>query len=172
MTNSKNINDELPKNLRNLLPVRVESKRGKIEGRKPAITPTVLLLLREAFLIGCDDLEACLYAGISPQTLYNHQKDNAPFLEWKESLKRTPFLKARKAIVDELERNPQFAMQYMERKKKHEFAPQAKLTIDDQRNTLDEDTKQQVGDAITAHILKVQAKKNASATNEPVSKTD
>jgi hypothetical protein len=170
MANSKNKAKELPKDTRHLLPVRTESKRGRIEGRKPAMTPTVLLLLREAFLIGCDDQEACLFAGISHQTLYNYQKENKAFVEWKEALKRTPFLKARKTIVDALESDPEFAMRYMERKKKAEFAPQAKITIDDDRPRLDDDTKKQIGDAITAHILKLEAKRHAGNDQPAIDK--
>lgn len=166
MANSKNAKGKKHVTPNALLPVRTESKRGVEEGRKPAITPGVLVLLREAFLIGCDDLEACLFAGIAPATLYNHQKNNQMFLEWKEALKRNPFLKARRVIVEHLERDPEFAMRYMERKKKAEFAPQAKLTIDDQRPTIDEETKQQVGNALTEHILKMQARKNAE---QPIS---
>ena len=151
------------------MPVRVESIRGIEEGRKPAITPTVLEKLREAFLIGCDDGEACFFAGISTATLYNHQKNNPTFLEWKEALKRNPFLKARKTIVEHLERDPEFALKHMERKKKREFAPNAKITIDDRRPVLDDDTKAVVGNSLFEHISRIQAKKHAE---QPISNAD
>lgn len=158
MANSKKSKQKEPKIPSSLIPFTIEVKPG---GRPTALTPTILLLLREAFLLGCDDLEACTYAGIAPQTLYNHQKNNSTFLEWKESLKRQPFLKARKAIVNELEHNPQFALAFMERKKKAEFAPSAKISIDDQRETLDDETKQMIGGSIAEHLNKLKAKSNA-----------
>jgi hypothetical protein len=162
MGNSEKANRKKHKTINNLLPVRVVPQPGKSPGRKPAITPTVLVKLREAFLMGCDDLEACTFAGIAPATLYAHQKGNQTFSEWKEALKRTPFLKARKAIVNELEHNPEFAMRYMERKKKHEFAPQAKLTIDDQRETLDDETRELMSGTISQHLNKMKEKRDAN----------
>ncbi len=162
MPNSKN---EPPENAGRwgvLLPTRIDSKRGWPEGRKPAITPSVLEKLREAFLIGCDDIEAALFAGISVATLYNHQKANPTFLEWKEALKRNPFLKARKTIVEHLERDPEFAMRYMERKKKNEFAPNAKLTIEDNRPTLDDEAIAKGDEILATHFAKLAERHNAN----------
>lgn len=113
-----------------LLPERKESKAGDDRGRPNAITPEVLERLREAFLMGCDDIEASAFAMISPATLYNHQKGNKDFLEWKTALKQNPFLLARRTIVKHLDRDPEFAMKYMERKKFKEFGPKAHLYVD------------------------------------------
>lgn len=156
MANSKKATPKKPISDPKLLPVRVIPQPGKSPGRKPAITPTVLLLLREAFLLGCDDLEACSYAGIAPATLYNHQKGNQTFLEWKEGLKRQPFLRARKTIITALEFDAEFALKYMERKKKAEFAPSAKLIIDDPNDKLDDEQKAAIGNTLAEHMKKLK----------------
>ena len=77
----------------------------------------------------CTDTEACLYADISPATLYNYQKEHPEFLERKNLLKEKPFLKARKTIIDNLDK-PEMALKYMERKKKKEFSPTMEISGD------------------------------------------
>jgi hypothetical protein len=72
-------------------------------GRPTKMTPETLKKIEEAFLLGCTDLEACLYAGISPPTLYTYQKDNKEFLDRKETLKSNPVMKARKVLLDALD---------------------------------------------------------------------
>ena len=72
--------------------------------------------------------EACFFfAGISKQTLYNWYKDNPKMQERMDALRNEPFLKARRTIVKNLE-NPQYAFEYMKRKKKDEFSERAELT--------------------------------------------
>ena len=73
-------------------------------GRPTKMTPETMQKLEQGFLLGCTDLEACLYAGISPRTLYNYQEDNPDFVQRKEMLKSNPVMKARKVILDSLER--------------------------------------------------------------------
>ena len=72
-------------------------------GRPRKIDDLTLHKLKEAFLTGCTDSEACVYAGIVPSTLYNYQSDNPDFLERKETYKQNPFMKARKVVLDALE---------------------------------------------------------------------
>ncbi len=91
-------------------------------GRPTVMTPEALQKLEEAFLLGCTDEEACLHAGISVRTLYNHQHLNEDFLQRKELLKQNPFLIARKTILKGLEKDPRLALMFMERKKKGEFS--------------------------------------------------
>lgn len=74
--------------------------------------------LEEVFALGGTDKEACLYAGISHQTLYNYQEKNPNFVERKEALKETPLLKARRTIVNSLETDVNSAWRYTERKDK------------------------------------------------------
>lgn len=48
------------------------------------------------------DEMACLYAGISPGSLYNYCNENPKFLERKEHLKKSPDLVAQKTLVEDL----------------------------------------------------------------------
>lgn len=66
------------------------------------MTEATVNKLEEAFLMGCPDLEACLFAGITKQTLYNYQEKNPAFVDRKEALKQNPFMKARKVQLDDL----------------------------------------------------------------------
>ncbi|MGM5483256.1 MAG: hypothetical protein ACQESF_07370, partial [Nanobdellota archaeon] len=84
--------------------------------------------LEEVFAIGGSDREACFYANISMQTLYNHQKENPKFLERKTALKEKPVLRARQEVVKGLSNNPEFSLKYLERKRKREFSPRSEIT--------------------------------------------
>lgn len=72
--------------------------------------------------MGCTDLEACLYANISKQTLYNYQELHPEFVDRKEQLKENPILKARLSVMGGLQDNPELALKFLERKKKDEFS--------------------------------------------------
>ena len=136
-----------------LVPTRKHDTDGEPQGRPNAITEEVLAILREAFLLGCDDVEACALAGISPATLYNHQKNNVEFLEWKTALKQNPFLLARRTIVENLRRDPDFAMKYMERKKFKEFGPKAHLYVSpEDDDKLDDEDKDVISAAMAEHF--------------------
>lgn len=50
-------------------------------GRPTVMTAEVIRKLHEAFCVGATDIEACSFAEIAPQTLYNFQKENPDFLE-------------------------------------------------------------------------------------------
>lgn len=99
-------------------------------GRPPVIDKACLNKLEEAFSLGCTDLEACFYANISSQTLYNYQKNNPEFLERKEALKEQPVLKARKVVVDAIDSgDKQTSQWYLERKNKAEFSTRSDLKL-------------------------------------------
>lgn len=91
-------------------------------GRKPKITNLLLGKLREAFLWGCTDREACLYADINPDTLYEYQKQHPEYTDQKELYKSNPILIARKSVVDALKTDPNLALKYLERKRSDEFS--------------------------------------------------
>lgn len=90
--------------------------------RPTIITESVISKLEEAFSMGCTDLEATLYANISPATLYKYQDKNKGFVERKKQLKEASILKARMSVVRAMENNPDLALKYLERKKKDEFS--------------------------------------------------
>lgn len=83
------------------------------------MTPIIIDKLREAFMMGCSDREACVYANIANQTLYNYQQKHPEFLDQKTTYKTNPLLKARKTIFDNLG-EIKTAQWYMERKEGQE----------------------------------------------------
>lgn len=76
-----------------------------MRGRPTVMTDAVVHKLEEAFAMGCTDAEACIYAGISRRTLGYYCEDNPDFLHRKEDLKTTPVLKARKVVLDAVEKS-------------------------------------------------------------------
>lgn len=102
-------------------------KETKPIGRPPKMTPEVLGKIEQAFGIGCTDIEACLFADISVDVLYDYQKKNPKFTKRKEALKETPVLQARTTVVNHLQEDAGSAKWYLERKRKAEFAPNQKI---------------------------------------------
>jgi len=69
-------------------------------GRPTVMTTNVVGKLEQAFLMGCSDIEACLFADISKQALYDYQKKHPEFIDRKEKLKQNPVMIARKGMID------------------------------------------------------------------------
>jgi len=67
------------------------------------MTPEVIAKLEDAFSWGCTDLEACCFANISKDALYDYCNKNPKFSERKEVLKNHPVMKARRVVVAALE---------------------------------------------------------------------
>lgn len=93
------------------------------------MTPETIARLEEVFGIGGTDREACFYADISQQTLYDYQEKHPEFIERKEALKEKPILKARQSVVKALD-DPEIALKFLERKKKDEFSVRQEVTFD------------------------------------------
>ena len=103
-------------------------KDGKFDtGRKQVIDDAVLQKLNQAFSLGCSDEEAASFAEIAVSTIYNYQKKNPDFLEWKQQLKEKPILKARNTVVKSLD-DPKIALEYLKAKKKDEFGQRMEIT--------------------------------------------
>lgn len=66
------------------------------------MTPETIAKLEQAFLMGCSDLEACLYADITKSTLYRYQEEHPEFCDRKETLKENPVMLSRKVLLDAL----------------------------------------------------------------------
>jgi len=94
---------------------------GNPVGRPTVMTPDTVKKLEEAFLLGCTDLEACLVADISKETLYNYQDKNPEFVGRKEKLKLFPIYRARASVMNGID-DPDLALKFLERKKKDEFS--------------------------------------------------
>jgi hypothetical protein len=95
-------------------------------GRPTKVTPDVLAKWEQAFALGCTDTEACLYADVSVDVLYDYQRKNLEFAKRKERLKENPMLKARTTVVGALG-EVEHAKWYLERKKKDEFAQKQQI---------------------------------------------
>ena len=96
-------------------------------GRPPIMTDDTIKKLEEVFALGGSDSEACFYANISKQTLYNYQKEHPEFVDRKEALKEKPILKARQTVVKALD-DPKDAQWFLERKRKEEFSLRQEVT--------------------------------------------
>ena len=112
--------------------------------------PEIITKLETAFSMGCNDEEACLFAGISKAPFYAYIKQVPSFSERKEELKRSPILKAKTCVNEKLSTDVTTAKWYLERRTK-EFKPPDKST-NIQLNQLHVLTDGQVKDRL-AHKL-------------------
>jgi len=95
-------------------------------GRPTVMTPAVLDKLRQAFLFGATKEEACAFADIGQETLYDYLKRNPEYSNTIEKYKKEPILKAKVTVVRELD-DPKNAQWYLERRAK-EFKPKSDIT--------------------------------------------
>lgn len=91
-------------------------------GRPTKVDDLVVKKLEEAFALGATDAEACFYAGISKQCLYDYEKKKPEFSDRKAALKERPILLARRSVVEGIEKDPALALKFLERKKRDEFS--------------------------------------------------
>jgi hypothetical protein len=106
-----------------------KSERKKV-GRPTSVTPETLAKLEQAFSLGCSDLEACIYADVSPSILYRFQEKNPEFRERKEMLKQKLVLKARTVVAEALKnKDENTAKWYLERKARDEFSTKQEMAI-------------------------------------------
>lgn len=91
--------------------------------RPPKITPAVLSKLEEWFAYSLTDEECCLFADISPKTLYRYIEDNPKFRQRKEILKRQPNITAKMNWANEIKKwTYNSSKEWLERKAKSEFS--------------------------------------------------
>jgi len=102
--------------------------------RPTVMTDEVVQKLEYAFALGCSDEEACFYADIAKQTLYNYQEKTEGFLDRKEALKSRPIFLARETLIKGIQRDPDLALKMLERKNKAEFSLRQELTGRDGEN--------------------------------------
>ena len=106
-----------------------KSRKGA-GGRPTKMTEATLAKLEEAFLMGCPDTEACLWADINPSTLYHDQEKHPEFVKRKEALRHKPTLTARRNITTAInEGDLDRSTWYLERKAKEEFSKNEVLTL-------------------------------------------
>lgn len=92
-------------------------------GRPRAIGEKELRLLKEAFLMGCTNREACLYADVAESTFYDFLKDYPEYSEKIDIWKNYEKIKARMVVHKALDKGDrEMAKWYLERKAKDEFS--------------------------------------------------
>ncbi len=109
---------------------------GNTVGRPTKMTKLTVKKLEEAFSLGCSDVEACFYAGISKQTLYSYQEQNPEFIDRKEALKKNPVLLARQSVIKGVENDPNLALKYLERKERKEFSLRTETEVENDKPLL------------------------------------
>ena len=101
-------------------------------GRPTVMTPEVVNKLEQGFTMGFTDEEACLYANISKQTLYDYCKKIEGYTDRKEELKNHPKLLAKVNLYNALKDNKKIedSKWYLERRDK-EFKQKTDITSND-----------------------------------------
>lgn len=103
-------------------------------GRPTVMTPEVVSKLEHAFSMGCTDIEACFYADISKQTLYDYQAKYPAFVDRKEALKANPIMKARMSVFNKLEEDADLSLKFLERKCRDEFSLKQDVNLGGQKD--------------------------------------
>ena len=93
------------------------------------MTPETISKLEEVFSLGGSDKEACGFAGISTQALYDHQNRDPAFAERKAFLKEKPILLARRSVLAGIQSYPDLALKFLERRNKAEFALKSEVDV-------------------------------------------
>lgn len=112
-------------------------------GRPTVMTEETIGKLEQAWAMGCSDLEACLYAGIGKDALYNYQNKHPKYVERKEILKETLVLRSRSIVATQLQGGDrEMAKWYLEKKRRKEFGKDEPINVSLVNNNavgLDED---------------------------------
>ena len=127
------------------------------EGKFTKLTDDTVKKLEEVFALDGTNEEACFWAGISKQTFYNWVKDNPDMKERFDSLRQRPFLKARQTVISGIDGNPEFALKYLERKKKLEFGIQQSIDVTTKGESLNNITDEQAERILKRRIASLPA---------------
>lgn len=96
--------------------------------RPSIVTPAVQEKLKQAYLIGCTNIEAMFAAGISKTTLYKFFVDNPEFKEKVDIWKANPVFQARTTVMKAIKTDPDLAFKVLERLARKEFATRVEKT--------------------------------------------
>jgi hypothetical protein len=107
-------------------------------GRPTKMNKLVIGKLEESFAFGATDAEACYYANINTDTLYEYQKSHPEFTERKNRLKQRPLLLARQTVVNAMVNDPALAMKYLEKKTAGEFSTRTVLVGPDGKQPINQ----------------------------------
>jgi ribosome-binding protein aMBF1 (putative translation factor) len=128
---TKKTKTEKPKTItkRNAKGQIVATKRPKGSGRKYKLdNPETQQLFLAAASFDARIKACCAYADISIQSYERYIKANPSFVEKIEKAREIPYLKAVEKVMAGIERSPSFALKYLERRAKDEFATRNELT--------------------------------------------
>jgi hypothetical protein len=97
-------------------------KKGKDKGGRPSVIDEIVLAkLEYAFSMDATNKEACVFAGISEDALYDYNKKHPEFTDRIDMLKELPVMIARETITRALKSDPEMAMKYVKNKRNNEF---------------------------------------------------
>ena len=159
----KNISQGVKRNQKKKVPKKVgrpkncgRCKKNKNEckcGRPTVMTPEAIDKLKTAFMMGCSNEEAVLFAGINRTSLYNYEKENPQFVDEKEILRQRPKLKARMNVIKSIENESvDDSKWYLERKLKGEFSTRSELTGAGGKGLLDDKIEKMTLDEVREHV--------------------
>lgn len=95
----------------------------KKSGRPSIMTPETVAKLEQAFANAFTDEQACIFADISKNTLYDYIKQNPSFSHRKEQLKKRVDIKAKTKVIEAINIGDMAtAKWWLERKCKDEFS--------------------------------------------------
>jgi hypothetical protein len=101
---------------------------GNEVGRPSKLTDDIVSKLEQCFSIDATVTEACYYCDISRDTFYQWMKENPELSDRLERLRSKPILKARQEVVKGIENDKEFALKYLNKKKRDEFGDKLDLT--------------------------------------------
>ncbi len=90
-------------------------------GRPTVMTDEAIRKIEEVAALDGSVAEMAYYAGIHPDTIYAHLKENKDFSDRITALREKPILKARQTVVQKMSESYQNAVDYLKRKRKLEF---------------------------------------------------
>src|SRR3990167_997928 len=116
--------------LAQVLPDTIENvaKKEIKTGRPSKVTKETLQALETAWANGATDVQACFIAGITPPTLYDYQTKHPDYLIRKEALKGNIALNAKHTIARHVKKDPQLALDVIERLEKNEWSLRTEYT--------------------------------------------
>jgi len=95
-------------------------------GRPTVMTPEVMQKLREGFLRGYTDAQACFYAGINPDSLYTYIKSHPEYSEkkklYKENIKILAKDNVYQALVGDGKANLKNGLDVLDRLEKENYS--------------------------------------------------
>jgi len=106
-------------------------------GADTKLTSVAKAKLEEGYLIDASYEELALLCGVTTQTLRNWRKEHKDYFAELETLRETPVLDARRAVVEKAKESYPNAMDYLKRKKKKEFGDTQSIEITTPKPLLD-----------------------------------